>query len=85
MRLALEELCRMSAPHLQWTGKSERTSFEVDTVSPNVHERIYAMSILSAVSKRQDKKNDQAAITGFQPGLFQAPFESLPLRSALDF
>ena len=85
MRHALEELRRMSAPYLQWTGKSERTSFEVDTVSLHVHERIDAMSILSAVSKRQGKKDDKAATAGFQPGLFEAPFESLPLRSAVDF
>ena len=85
MRHALEELRRMSAPYLQWTGKAERTSFEVDTVSLHVHERIDAMSILSAVSKRQNKKGDNAATVGFQPGLFEAPFESLPLRSAVDF
>ncbi len=72
-------------PVLQWTGKTERTSFEVDTVSLHVHERIDAMSILSAVSKRQGKKNDKAATGGIQPGLFEAPFESLPLRSAVDF
>ena len=85
MRNALEELRRMSSPYLQWTGKAERTSFEVDTVSLHVHERIDAMSILSAVSKRQGKKNDKAATGGIQPGLFEAPFESLPLRSAVDF
>ncbi len=85
MRHALEELRRMSAPYLQWTGKAERTSFEVDTVSLHVHERIDAMSILSAVSKRQSKKNDKASTTGFQPGLFEAPFESMPLRAAVDF
>ena len=84
MRHALEELRRMSAPYLQWTGKAERTSFEVDTVSLHVHERIDAMSILSAVSKRQGHK-DKAAAGGFQPGLFEAPFESMPLRSAVDF
>ena len=84
MRHALEQLRRMSAPYLQWTGKAERTSFEVDTVSLHVHERIDAMSILSAVSKRQGHK-DKAATGGFQPGLFEAPFESLPLRSAIDF
>jgi adenine-specific DNA-methyltransferase len=55
MRHALEELRRMSAPYLQWTGKAERTSFEVDTVSLHVHERIDAMSILSAVSKRRSR------------------------------
>jgi adenine-specific DNA-methyltransferase len=135
MRAALEELRRMSAPYLQWTGKSERTSFEVDTVSLHVHERIDAMSILSAVSKRHvaqqnaikkgaaharstgatgqnDIKNDRHSresgnpgamdsrlrgndagglgndrhfSQGFQPGLFEAPFESMPLRAAVDF
>ena len=85
MRHALEELRRRSAPYLQWTGKAERTSFEVDTVSLHVHERIDAMSILSAVSKRQGQKSSKAATGGFQPGLFEAPFESLPLRSAVDF
>lgn len=91
-------------PVLQWTGKAERTSFEVDTVSLHVHERIDAMSILSAVSKRQGAMKQGAAHAistaatgqkginsglnhsqGFQPGLFEAPFESLPLRSAIDF
>ena len=85
MRSALEELRRLSSPYLQWTGKAERTSFEVDTVSLHVHERIDAMSILSAVSKRQDNKDKKAATGGAQPGLFEAPFESLPLRDAVDF
>lgn len=85
MRHALETLRTLSAPYLQWTGKAERTSFEVDTVSLHVHERIDAMSILSAVSKRQGKKTDKAATGGIQPGLFEAPFESMPLRSAVDF
>jgi adenine-specific DNA-methyltransferase len=111
MRHALEELRRMSAPYLRWTGKAERTSFEVDTVSLHVHERIDAMSILSAVSKRHvaqqnaikkeashahstgaagqnGLKNAESVLNhsqGFQPGLFEAPFESMPLRSAIDF
>ena len=83
MRHALETLRRMSAPYLAWTGKAERTSFEVDTVSLHVHERIDAMSILSAVGKRQ--KENKPSTAGFQPGLFEAPFESMPLRSAVDF
>jgi adenine-specific DNA-methyltransferase len=85
MRQALEELRRMSSPYLQWTGKAERTSFEIDTVSLYVHERIDALSILSAVSKRQTRKDDKAAESRFQAGLFEAPFETLPLRSAVDF
>ena len=85
MRSALEELRRMGSPYLQRTGKAERTSFEVDTVSLHLHERIAAMSILSAVSKRQGKKSDKTVTGGIQPGLFEAPFESLRLRSAIDF
>ena len=97
MRHALQTLQRMGAPYLQWTGKAERTSFEVDTVSLHVHERIDAMSILSSVGKRKNASNLVAASAGgtgargqkhpnfFQPGLFEAPFESVPLRAALDF
>ncbi|NMM28102.1 MAG: site-specific DNA-methyltransferase [Glaciimonas sp.] len=86
MRSALEQLRRLGSPYLQWSGKAERTSFEVDTVSLHVHERIDAMSILSAVSKRQGSQKDgKAASGGFQASLFEAPFESLPLRSAVDF
>ena len=98
MRAALQTLQRMGAPYLQWTGKAERTAFEVDTVSLHVHERIDAMSILSAVSKRQVTIKTEAAgasetsATGqkslkpqHQPGLFEAPFESVPLRTAVDF
>jgi len=88
MRRALEELRRMSTPYLQWTGKAERTSFDVDTVSLHVHERIDAMSILAAVSKRQGKKDakgSKGVPGGVQTGLFEAPFESVPLRTALDF
>jgi adenine-specific DNA-methyltransferase len=97
MRHALQTLQRMGAPYLQWTGKAERTAFEVDTVSLHVHERIDAMSILSSVGKRQNAIKSiagSASGTGaggqkhpnfFQPGLFEAPFENVPLRAALDF
>src|SRR5690606_3552996 len=63
MRGALEELKRASAPYLNWTGKAERTSFAIDTVSLHVHERIDPASILSAVRKRMsgEKALAQAA------------------------
>ncbi|MGA7949083.1 MAG: site-specific DNA-methyltransferase, partial [Thiobacillaceae bacterium] len=54
MRDALEELKRQSSPYLNWASKAERTSFEVDTVSLHVHERIDPMSILSALRKHMD-------------------------------
>jgi adenine-specific DNA-methyltransferase len=53
MRLALEELKRLQSPYLNWSGKAERTSFEIDTVSLHVHERMDPMSVLSAVRKGQ--------------------------------
>jgi len=71
-------------PTLSWTGKAERLSFEVDTVSLHVHERIDPMSILAAVRKDQSK-GKQGKAKAMQPGLFDAPFESLPLRDAIDF
>ena len=84
MRAALEELKRAGSPYLNWAGKAERTSFDIDTVSLHVHERIDPMSILAAVSKRI--KDVKAGRKGsFQPGLFEAAFENLPLRKAVDF
>lgn len=87
-RKALEEIQRRGAPYLQWAGKAERTSFEVDTVSLHVHERIDPMSILSAVRKggsgeKNAKPADEAKLR--QANLFEAPFENLPLRDAVDF
>ncbi len=72
-------------PALHWAGKAERTSFEVDTVSLHVHERIDPLSILAAVRKGQGKGKSQGAARAVQPGLFDAPFENLPLRDAIDF
>jgi adenine-specific DNA-methyltransferase len=91
MRLALEELKRLQSPYLNWTGKAERTSFIVDTVSLHVHERIDPMSILAAVRKTLRSLPPGGGGSGrggsrmVQPGLFEAPFESLPLRDAIDF
>lgn len=82
MRAALKELKRLSQPYLNWTGKAERTSFDVDTVSLHVHERIDPASILSAVRKRKAKEKGEAES---QADLFHAPFENLPLRDAIDF
>ena len=82
MREALQELKRLSAPYLNWAGKPERTSFEVDTVSLHVHERIDPASILAAVRKRLKEGRDGSAL---QPDLFAAPFENLALRDAIDF
>ena len=84
MRQALEQLKRLQTPYLNWTGKAERTSFEVDTVSLHVHERIDPATILAAVQKRMKGAKGKSSV-GFQPDLFAAPFENLPLRDAIDF
>ena len=82
MRVVLEDLKCYSAPYLNWTGKAERTTFDVDTVSLHVHERIDPASILSAVRKKLREGKGGAHQ---QPDLFAAPFENLPLRDAIDF
>ena len=83
MKEALEELKRLQQPYLTWTGKAEKTSFTVDTVSLHVHERVDPATILAHVAKRLRGKD--AACQWQQPGLFAAPFENLPLRQALEF
>lgn len=83
MRSALETLKRMQQPYLNWAGKAERTSFDVDTVSLHVHERIDPASILSALQKQVKGAKSMADLT--QMGLFSAAFEELPLRDAISF
>lgn len=83
MRAALQELKRLGEPYLAWTGKAERTSFEIDTVSLHVHERIDPASILSAVRRKMNEGKSKGEY--MQPDLFAAPFENLPLRDAIDF
>lgn len=85
LREALLELKRLQAPYLTWTGKAERTSFEVDTVSLHVHERVDPASILAAVRKGQTASTAQKAAEFVQPNLFEAPWEQVPLREAIDF
>jgi adenine-specific DNA-methyltransferase len=83
MKDALTELKRLQQPYLNWTGKAEKTSFEVDTVSLHVHERVDPATILANAAKRL--KGQDAASQWRQADLFAAPFENLPLRQALDF
>ncbi len=84
MQDALQELKRLQSPYLNWTGKAERTSFEVDTVSLHVHERIDPATILAAMQKKMKNSKGESA-PQFQPDLFHAPFENLPLRDAIAF
>lgn len=85
MQAALQELKRLGEPYLNWAGKAERTSFDVDTVSLYVHERIDPASILAAVRKRMKDAQGKDRDKWKQPDLFAAPFENLPLRDAIDF
>lgn len=86
MRSALEELKHLQTPYLNWAGKAERTSFDVDTVSLHVHERVDPASILSAVRTAMKREGKSTGVAkAIQPGLFDAPFENLPLRDAIDF
>ena len=65
-------------PQLQWAGKAERLSFDVDTVSLHVHERIDPRSIIEAVRKKNGSNYEQMS-------LFSAQDENPPLREAVEF
>jgi adenine-specific DNA-methyltransferase len=69
-------------PTLQWAGKAERMSFEVDTVSLHVHERIDPLTILSALKKRAKGKVAEAQQDDWLQAWFDRP---LPLREAIEF
>lgn len=45
-------------PQLNWAGKAEHTSFEVDVVSLHIHERISTKAILEAVRQPQPLQMD---------------------------
>jgi len=46
-------------PQLQWAGKAEYTSFEVDVVSLHIHERISTQAIIQAVKRNGAKPREQ--------------------------
>ena len=71
-------------PQLMWAGKTERTSFEVPTVSLHVHERIDPKAIIAAVRTNGDRAKPRDEKPR-QLSLFEEPEEYLPLRDALDF
>jgi adenine-specific DNA-methyltransferase len=71
-------------PQLMWAGKTERTSFEVPTVSLHVHERIDPKAIIAAVRTNGDRPKPGSGKPR-QMSLFEQPEEYLPLRDALDF
>ena len=65
-------------PALQWAGRAERASFDIQTVSLHVHERIDPRSIIEAVRR----KNGEDFVQG---SLFSQLEENPPLREAVDF
>ena len=66
-------------PQLIWSGKKENTSFEVDTVSLHVHERIDPITIIENVMKKQ--KFVQQSLFHY----FELPENNLPNRQAIEF
>ena len=71
-RAKVRELQRMQEPWLQWAGKAEHTSFEVENVPLYVHERLSTQAMLRAVRREEVQKS-----------LFADP--ELPLREAVEF
>jgi adenine-specific DNA-methyltransferase len=62
-------------PQLQWASKTERTSFDVPTVSLHVHERVDPKRIIEEVKKEDTSPRQQS--------LFD--FDKKPLREAVEF
>jgi len=86
MRAALAQLKQHAAPYLNWSGKAERTSFEVDTVSLHVHERIDPATVLGRIKKQLAKGKGGVADAPAQQDWLRAWFDRpLPLREAIEF
>jgi adenine-specific DNA-methyltransferase len=65
-------------PTLSWAGKVEGTSFDVDTVSLHIHERIDPKRIIKQVLKKTEE-------THIQPSLFEQPSENFNTEKEFDF
>jgi len=61
-------------PQLIWAGKTERTSFDVETVSLHIHERVSTQAILKSVQRAKQWKQEK---------LFAEP--ELPLDRRIEF
>ncbi|PIZ44263.1 site-specific DNA-methyltransferase, partial [candidate division WWE3 bacterium CG_4_10_14_0_2_um_filter_41_14] len=66
-------------PTLSWAGKAEGTSFDVDTVSLHIHERIDPKRIIKQVLKKTTETGP------IQPSLFEQPSENLNTEKEFDF
>lgn len=49
-------------PQLQWSGKTERSSFEVPSVPLHVHERIDPRSIIDTVRSKNSVDDEQISL-----------------------
>ncbi|MCX6819622.1 MAG: site-specific DNA-methyltransferase [Candidatus Aenigmarchaeota archaeon] len=66
-------------PQLQWAGKTEGVSFDVDTISLHVHERIDPLTIIDAVKNKELR--EQQSLFHY----FETPEENPPIREAIEF
>jgi adenine-specific DNA-methyltransferase len=66
-------------PQLQWAGKTEGLSFDVDTVSLHVHERIDPLTIIEAVRKKE--LTEQKSLFHY----FETKENNPPIREAIEF
>lgn len=66
-------------PQLLWSGKKENPSFEVDTVSLHVHERIDPLTIIEKIIKKEEFV--QQSLFHY----FETPENNPPLREAIQF
>jgi len=66
-------------PQLQWAGKAEGVSFDVDTVSLHVHERIDPFTIIEAVRKKE--LQEQQSLFPY----FETEENNPSIREAIEF
>lgn len=66
-------------PELQWAGKAEGMSFDVDTVSLHVHERVDPLTIIEAATKRE--LQEQQTLFHW----FESPENYPSIRQAIEF
>ena len=64
-------------PQLQWSGKQENSSFDIDTVSIHIHEQIDPSTILNKVKHQETSSR--------MDEFFDTDENNLPLHKAIDF
>lgn len=66
-------------PQLQWAGKAEHLTFDVDTVSLHVHERMDPLTIIEKTKRKEII--EQTNLFYF----FETPENNPPIREAIEF